>query len=64
MLSFQDFLKMKQQGIMGTDVRKTEYAACRAIITTVKENIKFVQNEQLKQLLEQMMEILMKKGKK
>lgn len=63
MLSFQEFLKLKQQDMFGTDVRKTEYAACRNIVTVVQENIKFVQNPKIKNELENIVQLLMKKGK-
>lgn len=61
MLTFQDFIKLKQQDLFGTDVRKTEYAAVRSILTVIQENLKFVQNQKLKQQLEQLIEELKRK---
>ena len=44
MLSFGEFIQLKNKDINGSDIRKSEYAGIRAILEVIKENIRSVKD--------------------
>ena len=59
MLSFGEFIQMKNRDLHGSDIRKSEYAAVRAILETIKENIRFVIDAEKRNIIEAFVERLM-----
>ena len=59
MLSFGEFIQLKNKDINGSDIRKSEYAAVRAILETIKENIRFVVDAEKRKIIDEFVEKLM-----
>ena len=53
MLSFSEFIQLKNKDINGSDIRKSEYAGIRAILETVKENYRFIVDNEKKKIIEE-----------
>ena len=60
MITFTEFISMKQRDITGKDIKKSEAAAKRAIITAIKENIIFIHDKNLKDKIDDFIKILMR----
>lgn len=60
MITFTEFVSMKQRDLTGKDIKKSEPAAKRAIITAIKENIIFIHDKNLKEKIENFVKILMR----
>ena len=56
MLSFGEFIQLKNKDINGSDIRKSEYAGIRAILEVIKENIRFVVDVEKRNLIEDFVE--------
>ena len=61
MISFGEFIQMKNKDIHGSDVRKSEYASIRAMLEAIKENIRFVVDAEKRKVIESFVEKLMGK---
>ena len=59
MLSFGEFIQMKNKDLHGSDVRKSEYAAVRAVLEVVKENYKFIVDNEKRKITDDFVEKLM-----
>lgn len=59
MLSFGEFIQMKNKDLHGSDIRKSEYACIRAILETIKENIRFVVDAEKRKIIDDFVEKLM-----
>ena len=42
MLAFGEYIQMKNRDLHGSDIRKSEYAGIRAILEVIKENIRYI----------------------
>lgn len=60
MITFTQYVAMKQRDFTGKDVRKSEFAAKRAIITAIKENIIFIHDKDLKDKIDDFVKMLMR----
>ena len=60
MITFTQFISMKQRDLTGKDIKKSETAAKRSIITSIKENIIFIHDKNLKEKIENFVKILMR----
>ena len=52
MISFSEFIQMKNKDINGSDIRKSEYAGIRAILETIKENCIFIVDSEKRRIIE------------
>ena len=53
MLSFSEFIQMKNKDINGSDIRKSEYAGIRAILEIIKENYRFIVDSEKRRIIEE-----------
>ena len=60
MITFSEFISIKQRDITGRDIKKSEPAATRAILATIKENIIFIHDKNLKDKIEEFVKVLMR----
>jgi len=59
MLSFGDYIQMKNKDLHGSDIRKSEYAGIRAILEIVKENVRFVVDAEKRKIIDEFVEKIM-----
>lgn len=59
MLSFGDYIQMRNKDLHGSDIRKSEYAGIRAILEAIKENIRFIVDDNKRRIIEEFVERLM-----
>ena len=63
MMTFSEFVKMKQLDMNGSDIKKSERAGIRAIVECIKENERFIVNVDKKKMLSTLIEKLLEKSK-
>ena len=59
MLAFGEYIQMKNKDLHGSDIRKSEYAGIRAILEVVKENIRYIVDNNKRKIIEDFVEKLM-----
>ena len=59
MLSFGDYIQMKNKDLHGSDIRKSEYAGIRAVLEVVKENYKFIVDNEKRKIIDEFVEKIM-----
>jgi len=59
MLSFGEYIQMKNKDLHGSDIRKSEYAGIRAILEIVKENVRFVVDAEKRKIIDEFVEKIM-----
>ena len=61
MITFGEFIQMKNKDLHGSDIRKTEPAGLRSIIECIKENQRFIISLDKKKLIESFLKKLLEK---
>ena len=59
MLAFGEYIQMKNKDLHGSDIRKSEYAGIRAVLEVVKENYKFIVDNEKRKIIDDFVERLM-----
>jgi len=59
MLAFGEYIQMKNKDLHGSDIRKSEYAGIRAVLEVVKENYKFIVDNEKRKIIDEFIEKLM-----
>lgn len=59
MLAFGEYIQMKNKDLHGSDIRKSEYAGIRAVLEVVKENYKFIVDNEKRKIIDDFVENLM-----
>ena len=59
MLAFGEYIQMKNRDLHGSDIRKSEYAGIRAILEVIKENIRYIVDNNKRKIIEDFVEKMM-----